>query len=159
MFRTAVPTETAALVSLAESTGIFAPDEAEALLGGVLEELHMGRLGDGHQAHVWASTDTSPAKGWVYFAPTEHADCVWDLWWIGVAADSQRQGIGDELLKFVEEKVQSAGGRLLLIETSSLAAFDSVRQFYVKRGYSECGRVPDFYGVGEAKVIYFKRIR
>ena len=159
MFRTASPTESAALVSLAESTGIFAPDEAEALLGGVLEELHAGRLGDGHQAHVWASSDSSPAKGWVYFAPTEYADGVWDLWWIGVAADSQRQGIGDQLLKFVEQKVQSAGGRLLLIETSSLEAFDSVRQFYLKRGYAECGRVPDFYGVGEAKVIYFKSIR
>ena len=158
MFRTAIPTETATLVSVAESTGIFAPDEAEALLGGVLEELHAGRLGDGHQAYVWARTDTSPATGWVYFAPTEHADGVWDLWWIGVAADSQRQGIGDGLLKFVEEKVKSAGGRLLLIETSTLTVFDSVRQFYMKRGYAECGRVPDFYRLGEAKVIYFKRI-
>ena len=159
MFRPASPTETAELVSLAESTGIFAPDEAEALLGGVLEELHAGRLEDGHQAHVWASTDTGPAKGWVYFAPTEHSDGVWNLWWIGVAGDSQRQGIGDGLLNFVEEKVKSAGGRLLLIETSSLAAFDSVRQFYVKRGYMECGRVPDYYAAGEAKMIYCKSIR
>jgi GNAT superfamily N-acetyltransferase len=159
LFRAASPTESATLVSLAESTGIFAPHEAESLLGGVLEELHAGHLGDGHQAYVWASSDTSPAQGWVYFAPTEHADGVWDLWWIGVAADSQRQGIGGELLKFVEEKVRSAGGRLLLIETSSLTAFDSVRQFYVKRGYAECGWVPDFYGAGEAKVIYFKRIQ
>lgn len=159
MFRTASPSESAVLVSLAESTGIFAPNEATTLLGGVLEELHAGRLDSGHQAHVWASSDVSPAKGWVYFAPTEHAEGVWNLWWIGVAADSQRHGIGGGLLKFAEEKVQSAGGRLLLIETSSLPAFDSVRQFYIKRGYTECGRVPDFYRLGEAKLIYFKRIR
>ena len=151
------PNESAALVSLAASTGIFNPHEAEALLGEVLEELHAGRLGVGHQAHAWASTVTSPAEGWVYFAPTSNAEGVWDLWWIGVAPDCQRRGIGDALLRFVESHVVAAEGRLLLIETSSLPAFDQVRRFYANRGYEECGRVPDFYGVGEAKVIYFKR--
>ena len=159
MFRMASPTESATLVSLAESTGIFAPNEAADLLGGVLEELHAGRLGSGHQAHVWASSHLSPAKGWVYFGPTEYADGVWDLWWIGVAPRHQREGIGDALLKFVEGQIIGAGGRLLLIETSSLPAFDQVRRFYAKRGYLECGRVPDFYAVGEAKVIYYKSFR
>jgi hypothetical protein len=40
MFRTATPEDMAALVALGESTGVFAPQEAEALLGGVLGELH-----------------------------------------------------------------------------------------------------------------------
>ena len=158
MIRTASPSESAALVSLAESTGIFNPDEAQDLLGGVLEELHEGRLGEGHQAHVWASSLTSPAEGWIYFSPMEYADGVWNLWWIGVAPESQRRGIGDALLKFSEETVLAAAGRLLLIETSSLPAFDPVRRFYARRGYVECGRIPDFYAVGEAKVIYFKRL-
>ncbi len=158
MLRPASPEESGALVALAESTGVFNPGEAEALLGVVLEELHAGRLGNGHQAHVWASSVSAPAMGWVYFAPTSNAQGIWDLWWIGVAPDCQRRGIGDELLRFVEDHVLAAGGRLLLIETSSLPAFDSVRRFYVKRGYAECGRVPDFYDIGDSKVIYFKRI-
>ena len=158
LFRPVSPHESGALVSLAESTGIFNPHEAEALLGEVLKELHAGRLGNGHQAHVWASTLTAPAEGWVYFAPTSNAEGVWDLWWIGVAPNCQRRGIGDALLRFVENHVLAAGGRLLLIETSSLPAFDSVRLFYSKRGYAECGRVPDFYAVENAKVIYFKRL-
>ena len=157
MFRAVSDNESRALVSLAESTGIFNPGEAEDLLGHVLEELHAGRLAPGHQAHVWVSTVTAPAEGWVYFAPTSNAEGVWDLWWIGVAPDSQRRGIGDSLLRFVENHVLAADGRLLLIETSSLPAFDPVRQFYSQRGYAECGRIPDFYAVGDAKVIFFKQ--
>jgi ribosomal protein S18 acetylase RimI-like enzyme len=158
LFRTACPSESTALVSLAESTGIFNPHEAQDLLGGVLEELHAGRLGRGHQAHVWVANSTSPVEGWIYVAPTEHADGVWNVWWIGVAPKCQGRGIGDALLKFAEDQAFSAGGRLLLIETSSLPTFDPVRRFYSKRGYAECGRVPDFYADGEAKVIYFKRL-
>ncbi|QJW99815.1 GNAT family N-acetyltransferase [Frigoriglobus tundricola] len=158
MFRPASPTETPVLVALAAATGIFQPQEAELLLGGVLDDLHAGRLGEGHSAQVWTDSADGPPVGWVYFAPTAKADGVWDLWWIGVAPNRQGQGVGDELLRFVENHVRSAGGRLLLIETSSTPAFDPVRRFYAKRGYSECGVVPDFYAEGDGKVIYAKKI-
>ena len=39
-----------------------------------------------------------------------------------------------------------------------MPAFDGVRRFYAKRGYAECGRVPDFYAEGDGKVIYAKRM-
>ena len=159
MIRPAVAEETPALVALGEATGIFRPKEPEALLGGVLDALHAGSLGEGHQAHVWADGPGEPPTGWVYFAPTPNADGVWDLWWIGVEPGRQGQGIGGELLRFVEEQVRESGGRLLLIETSSQPALDPTRHFYAKRGYAECGRIPDFYGEGDAKVIYTKRLR
>ena len=63
MLRPAVPTDTPALIALAAATGIFQPGEAEGLLGGVLEELHAGRLGDGHLAHVWANAPDAPPVG------------------------------------------------------------------------------------------------
>jgi hypothetical protein len=50
-----------------------------------------------------------------------------------------------------------SGGRLLLIETSALPAFDSVRRFYAKRGYAEGGCIPDYYADGDGKVSYYKR--
>jgi ribosomal protein S18 acetylase RimI-like enzyme len=158
MIRPCIGAETPVLVALGEATGIFRPQEAEGLLRGVLDALHAGKLGEGHQAHVWAEGPDGPPAGWVYFAPTANADGVWDLWWIGVEPGRQGEGIGGGLLRFVEEQVRRAGGRLLLIETSSQPALDSTRHFYAKRGYSECGRVPDFYGEGDAKVIYAKRL-
>ena len=65
---------------------------------------------------------------------------------------------GDELLKFVEEYVRSANGRVLIIETSSLPKLERTRRFYAKRGYVLCGQVPDFYADGDDKVIFAKRI-
>lgn len=156
MIRPAAAGETPALVALGEATGIFGPQEPEALLGGVLDALHAGTLGEAHQAHVWADGPDKPPAGWVYFGPTPNAVGVWDLWWIGVDPDRQGQGIGSELLRFVEERVREAGGRLLLIETSSQPALDPTRHFYARRGYAECGRIPHFYGEGDAKIIYAK---
>ena len=158
MLRPAAPADTPALIALAAATGVFQPGEAEGLLGGVLEELHAGRLGADHVAQVWADAPDAPPVGWVYFAPTPNANRVWDLWWIGVAPTRQGQGVGDELLRSVEGHVRAAGGRLLVIETSSQPTFDPVRRFYAARGYAECGRVPDFYADGDGKVIVAKRL-
>jgi ribosomal protein S18 acetylase RimI-like enzyme len=158
MIRPALLADTPALISLADATAIFQPGEANALLGGVLEEFHAGQLGENHLVQVWVDPATDVPAGWVYFAPTARADGVWDLWWIGVDPARHGQGIGASLLIAVETEVRSAGGRVLVIETSAQTMFDPVRRFYAKRGYSECGLVPDFYADGDGKVIFAKRI-
>lgn len=159
MFRSPVPGESPELVSLAASTGAFQPGEAEELLGGVLEGFHAGSLGEGHQVQVWADDQTGDIAGWVYFAPSFAAEGVWDLWWIGVDPGSQGKGVGGELLQCVESSVQADGGRLLIIETSSTNPFDSVRRFYAKRGYEDCGKIPDFYAEGDDKITFAKQFK
>ena len=62
--------------------------------------------------------------------------------------------MGRALLHHVEQTVRAAAGRLLVIETSDSERLLRARRFYTAQGYSECGRVPDFYGEGEAKVIF-----
>jgi GNAT superfamily N-acetyltransferase len=154
MFRPVVPADTPALLALAESTGIFGPGEVDALLGGTLAGLHAGRLGDGHTAWAWGD----PPAGWVYFSPVDHADGVWNLWWIGVEPARQKRGTGGAMLAAVEAHVRGAGGRLLLIETSATPGFDAVRRFYAARGYAGGGTIPDFYAPGDGKVTYHKRL-
>lgn len=156
--RSPVPDDTATLVGLAGDTGIFQPGEAEALLGSVLDDLHAGRHAAGHQAHVCLDGTPGLIVGWVYFGPSANADQVWDLWWIGVTPTRQNDGVGSHLLRFVEDRIRSAAGRLLIVETSSLPKFDSVRRFYHKHQFTECGTIPDFYAVGDGKVIFAKRI-
>lgn len=73
-----------------------------------------------------------------------------------MAKAHQRQGIGEKLLHFVEANAREAGGRLVLIETSSL--FHATQLFYGKLGYSRCGQVPNFYADGDSKVIYAKQL-
>ena len=157
MLRPAVPADTVALIDLAIATELFLPDEA-GFLRGVLDDLHAGRSGAGHQVQVWADDRTSPPVGVVYFGPNATGDRTWDLLWIAVAPDRQGRGIGGELIRFAEARIREAGGRLLLIDTSSLPRFDATHAFYLKHGYAEVARVPDFYSEGDSKVIFAKRV-
>lgn len=158
MRRTVTPADTPSLLALAEATGIFLPCEVEGLLGGVLNALHAGQLGDGHTAWVWADGPGGPPAGWVYFSPVDNTNGVWNLWWIGVDPPRQGRGLGGEMLDAVEAHVRAAAGRLLLVETSATPGFDRVRRFYANRGYAEGGRIPDFYADGDGKVTYYKRV-
>lgn len=158
MLRPPLPSESSVLVALAVSTGLFSPHEARSLLGDTLDAFHAGQLGDGHTVGVWTDGSSSTPLGWTYFAPDMHADAVWNLWWIGVAPSHHGQGVGEALLRAVEGQVREADGRLLVVETSALAALARARRFYERCGYARCGEVPDFYAEGDAKVIFARRM-
>ncbi len=158
MIRAVRPADTPTLLSVACATGLFEPADASALLGGVLDALHADQLGPGHAAQLWAPDDTTAPSGWVYYAPDAHAEGVWNLWWIGVRPEDHGRGGGESLLDAVEAAVIEDAGRVLVIETSALPALARARSFYARRGYVECGRVPDFYGVGDDKLIFVKRM-
>ena len=157
MIRSALPDETDELVAIAVATGLFTQDDADLLLRATLDDLHAGRLDAGHFAQVWTDEAGRPG-GWVYFSENRKSNGVWDLWWIGVAPRLHGRGAGKELLQFVEERVRSGGGRLLIIETSSLPALARTREFYKRQGYMECGCVPDFYGEGDGKITFARNV-
>lgn len=148
-----------ALLSIAVSTRLFSVEEAESLLGGVLDRLGSGELPDGHQAVACRLESGAPLIGWTYFGPDQHASDVWNLWWIGVTRGSLGTGAGRQLLHHAEKTVASHGGRVLVIETSDAEALARARRFYEVQGYRECGRIPDFYSEGESKVIFARRPR
>lgn len=97
--------------------------------------------------------------GYVCFGPTPMTEGTWDLYWIAVAPPHQGSGVGRALTEFVENYVTSRHGRQLFIETSSQAKYQPTRQFYLRRNYQEIARLPDFYTVGDDRVIYRKRLR
>jgi ribosomal protein S18 acetylase RimI-like enzyme len=148
--------DTDALVALACATGLFTPPEADALLRRTLEGFHAGALGEGHEVLVRRADGGGAALGWAYFSPDPHADGVWELWWIGVDPAQHRRGVGAELLREVELRVARAGGRLLMIATSSLPPLAAARSFYARHGYARCGQIPDYYGRGDDKVLFAK---
>jgi GNAT superfamily N-acetyltransferase len=157
MLRPGTPADTPALLALAVATQLFGADEVEPLQA-ILDDLHAGRLGADHRLEVWADAPDDSPVGVVYFAPNDMTDRTWDLLWIAVAPDRQGQGIGSDLLRFSEAQVRAGSGRLLLIDTSSLPRFNATHAFYLKHGYAEVARVPDFYADGDSKVIFTKRM-
>ena len=153
MIRPTVEADTETLASMAQETGVFKPLEIDALRG-LLDYLHGDGFAEGHRA-VTLERGGAPT-GFAYFAPTDMTDRTWHLYWIFVGKGAQARGLGAELLAFVEGEVARAGGRLLLIETSSLPAYEPTRRFYLKMGYDQEATIRDFYAAGDHQVVFRK---
>lgn len=150
--------ERQALLSLAVSTGLFTPADAEGLLGGVLDSLAAGELPVGHAAIACRESHDGPAVGWSYFAPDPYAEKIWNVWWIGVSPSHHGEGVGQAILSHVEQAAAASGARVIVIETSDQAPLARARKFYLKFGYEERGRIPDFYAEGDSKVIFSRSV-
>jgi len=85
-------------------------------------------------------------------------DAGYDLYWIATHNDLRGSGIGKKVLDETHKAINEMGGRYIIAETSSLDKYAPTRGFYLKNGYTEDGRIADYYKVGDAKVIYVKRI-
>ena len=62
------------------------------------------------------------------------------------------------LLSHVEAAVVSRGGRMLIVETSSGDGFERARSFYGDGGFEEEARIRDYFGPGDAKVVFRKLV-
>jgi ribosomal protein S18 acetylase RimI-like enzyme len=61
-------------------------------------------------------------------------------------------------LSNIERDAAALGARVIVIETSDQEALARARNFYLKRGYEERGRIPDFYAEGDSKVIFSRSL-
>lgn len=155
MIRPITPADTPALVALSGSSGLFKPDEFDAI-SGMLDEYHGTNAANGH--NILAYEDGGTLVGIAYFAPKVFTDRVWELLMIAVDAPRHRQGIGSKMLLAVEEAVRALNGRLLLIETSDKISFERTRQFYRKHSYTEVAHIPDYFTDGDGKASFIKRL-
>jgi ribosomal protein S18 acetylase RimI-like enzyme len=151
--------EKAALLALAVDTGLFSAEDAEGLLGTIVDSFSNNELPSQHAVVVCRDFQGGPVVGWSYFAPDHYAEDVWNVWWIGVAPKRHGTGPGRALLSFVEKAVAEARGRVIVIETSDQDFLSCARKFYTKAGYNERGRIPDFYSKDESKVIFSRSFK
>lgn len=156
MIRTTLEGETDALLEIAEGTDVFKPLEIAALRE-VLDDYHAGLHQEGHRA-VTLEQGGKPI-GFAYYAPTAMTEATWHLYWIFVRKVGQARGLGSRLLKHVEDDIRATGGRVFLIETSSLPSYEPTRKFYLKHGYDHEATVRDFYADGDDQVIFRKRLQ
>ena len=95
--------------------------------------------------------------GMACYGATPLTDGTFDLYWLAVAPEARREGIGCALLDEVEADLRRQGARLLVVETSGSPAYEPARRFYQARGYHNQATIPDFYMPGDDLVIYTRR--
>ena len=154
MIRPTLPSDGPTILKVAAETGVFKPHEIQAL-DEVLTDYHATNESLGHCSVTYEHEGR--ILGFAYYAPASMTDRTWYLYWIAVTRHAQARGIGGKLLKYVEDDIRRRGGRILLIETSSLPHYDLTRKFYVKHHYEQVAVIRDFYADGDDMVIYAKR--
>lgn len=158
MFRDITREDKNRLIEIAAKGGAFKEGEAEGFLGSMLDDFYETELGEGHKMLALEDSKGN-IQAWSNFAPSSHAEGIWDVWWIGVDINSHRSGFGTKLLSNIAEKVKAADGRVIIIETSSAESLGKARNFYPKLGYERCGEIPNFYGAGDHKRIFAKQLQ
>ena len=144
------------IVKILRNTPEFKPSEVA-----VAEEVIDSYLGDplGSGYYILVAEDNSILAGYICYGPTPLTEGTWDIYWMVVAPDKQGQGIGSTLLESAEKSISEAEGRLAIIETSSIPAYEKTRRFHIGHGYEIVARIPDFYAPGDDKLILQKRLR
>ncbi|MGF1514271.1 MAG: GNAT family N-acetyltransferase [Elainellaceae cyanobacterium] len=154
MIRPSSPVDATALIALADSLGLFQPDELEMLSGMLAGYLS----GNSDTGEFWL-TDEDEEKGILgvaYCVPERMTNGTWNLLFIAIRPDCQGQGRGAKLIRHVEQMLLARGAHLLLAET--IAEFEQTRAFYRKCGYREEAQIRDFYEPGADKIIYCKAL-
>ncbi len=142
-------------MKILQNTPEFKPSEVV-----VAEEVIDSYLRDpeGSGYYVLVAEVASSVVGYICYGPTPLTDGTWDLYWQAVDQEKQRQGIGSALMEAAEKEIGKAEGRLAIIETSSMLAYEKTRRFHLSHGYEVIGRISDFYAPGDDKLILQKRL-
>jgi ribosomal protein S18 acetylase RimI-like enzyme len=149
-----------ALRGLLRAIGVFEAHEivvAEELLDAALAgdpdytvyvaELKAGDAGE---------SPTRAVMGYVCYGRNPVTDALYDVYWIGVDPSMQRHGAGRALLVHAEACVRRAGGRGLVIDTSSRAEYQAAHHLYARCGFQRVAEVPDYYKPGDSLLLYMK---
>lgn len=141
-----------AILEIARKTRLFDEDELSGL-DGIFSQFVDGSL---REDHYWVTLHEEKPVGVAYFAPENYSNRVWNLYFIATNNEGDRRGLGTELIRYIEEFLLLRGERMLLVETSS--KLEGPAKFYVKQGFQQEGRIRDFYGDGDDKIIFRKKL-
>jgi ribosomal protein S18 acetylase RimI-like enzyme len=150
-----LPQDREAVRALVDRTGFFNRDEV-----GIAVELVESRLADGEASgyqFIFAELDGALA-GYACYGAIPCTIASYDLYWIAVAPNFQRHGIGRVLISAVESQVSASGGERIYIDTSGRDQYRPTRAFYERSGFRCEARLADFYAPGDDRVIYVKRL-
>ena len=98
------------------------------------------------------------AIGYICYGPTPMTQGTFDLYWIAVDSEFQKQGVGSKLLVFLDEAVRTRGGRMILADTSTIPHYEKTRKFYLKNGFEEVARVSDYYHPGNDRITFCRKL-
>ncbi len=143
------------LLDLAKRSRFFYDHEI-LVLKNLCEEHFL--LGEDTSYHFLLLNQGGRLIGFACYGLIEEAEDNYDLYWMVVDPEEQRQGHGKLLLRESESGIRALGGRQVNIETSSRELYLPTRKFYESQGYLQSASLPDYYAIGDHKICYYKNL-
>lgn len=141
------------LFNLVASIDTFNVEDRELAREVIYDGLPSGRNG----YHILVALENEKSIcGFICYGEIPLAAGRWDLYWVAVAPKSSRQGVGSLLMQGMEENLEP--GMRIYIDTSSTSGFIRAHSFYEQLGYEVVCVLPDFYGPGDDKIVYYKEL-
>ncbi|ABW67695.1 GCN5-related N-acetyltransferase [Desulfosudis oleivorans Hxd3] len=141
---------------LASATGFFSPEEIEIAVELVGERLARGPASG--YAFVFREDENGRLLGYACFGPVPCTRSSYDLYWIAVHPDFQKNGLGRVLMAEAERLIARAGGTQVYADTSDRPQYAPTRRFYERCGYVRVAGLPEFYGPEDGKVVFEKKL-
>lgn len=153
--RSVQPPDRVAIARILASDETFRPDERDVALE-LVDSCLSQTPGDDYRVLVWE--DAEQVSGYICYGPTPMTERTFDLYWLAADALVRGRGIGTQLVKDMEDRLLAQGPAIVRVETSTMEAYGHAREFYVRRGYDEVGRIRDFYRLGDDLITLVKRL-
>jgi ribosomal protein S18 acetylase RimI-like enzyme len=151
--RNAASSDRDQLFALVDTIDNFNPAEKEL----AREVIHDGLASAANDYHLLVSLGPDHGiTGFICYGPIPITVKRWDLYWIAVAPQVARQGVGTLLLEAMEKKL--GPGVRVYVDTSATPAYGKARAFYERHGYEVACLLPEFYGPGDDKIVYWKEL-
>ena len=151
--RAAAPADREPLARVLASDKTFRPDEIAVAL-----ELIDGSLAGDPAYELRVASEDGGLLGYICFGQTPMTRATYDLYWIDVDAAARGRGVARRLISAMESEIAARGGGQVRVETSETDGYGAARVLYEKAGYPEAVRMKDFYGPGDALIVYYKAI-
>ena len=139
-----------AITAVIHGIGLFTPEEADGFASSLPSHFEGETEG-----RVWLITEDG--MGAAYLSP-EASPGVWNLLFLGVRLEARRVGLARALIGEVERRLRQDSARMLLIDTSTEPPMEAARALYAALGYKQVGLIPDYWGPGDGKLTFHKRL-
>ncbi|MCC6187681.1 MAG: GNAT family N-acetyltransferase [Anaerolineales bacterium] len=150
------PAERAAILAVAQNTGVFTPEEV-ATVAELFDGYLAGSQQSGYNFLTARAVATGAVLGFACWGPTSLSRGAADLYWIAADPAAQGQGVAAALFRAVEDALRTAGRWLLVIWTSSRPEYAPARAFYLRMGAELAMQLNDFYDRGDDLCVFVCR--
>jgi ribosomal protein S18 acetylase RimI-like enzyme len=145
------------VIRILHATKMFTPAELDLATEQI--DIYLNSTKQSDYSIVVLEGEDFEVKGYMSFGPASLTQYIYNLYWIAISPAAQNHGYGRELISWLEKHVKSVSSRMILTETSSKPQNRVTRAFYRALGFKEISRIPDFYGSGDDRITYVKKLK